>query len=90
MPDQIIDAGMTRSLQTDTCRTHPLVAWIVMRDPPEYPDKVTARLCAATPRPYVLVADPLAEIHAALPAGLVRSGRQYADPPEVVEIWFPT
>jgi hypothetical protein len=37
----------------------------------------------------VLVADTLAEIHAQLPPRLVRAGRQPADPPEVVEIWFP-
>jgi hypothetical protein len=42
-----------------------------------------------TPSPYVLVADTLAEIHAQLPPHLVRAGRQPADPPEVVEIWFP-
>jgi hypothetical protein len=32
--------------------------------------------------------DTLAEIHAALPPNLVRSDRQPANPPKVVEIWF--
>ncbi len=35
-----------------------------------------------------LVANTLAEIHAALPLDLVRTDRQPVDPPEVVEIWF--
>jgi hypothetical protein len=35
-----------------------------------------------------IVADTLAKIHAALPPNLVRSDRQPANPPEVVEIWF--
>jgi hypothetical protein len=38
--------------------------------------------------PYVLVADTLAEIHAALAPNLVSKDRQPANPPEVVEIWF--
>ena len=42
-----------------------------------------------TPSPYVLGADTLAGIHAQLPAALARAGRQPADRPEVVEIWFP-
>jgi hypothetical protein len=36
----------------------------------------------------VLLADTLGELQAMLPAGLVHSGRQPADLPEVVEIWF--
>jgi hypothetical protein len=86
--DQVIDATMARALHTDACRDHAVVGWVVMRDPPEYPDKVTARLVTGTPTPYVLVADTLAEIHAQLPPRLARAGRQPADPPEVVEIWF--
>ena len=87
--DQLIDAAMARGLHADACRSHALVGWGVMRDPPEYPDRVVARLVTETPSPYVLVADTLAEVHARLPAGLARAGRQPADPPEVVEIWFP-
>lgn len=60
-----------------------------MQDQPGYPGKVIARLSAGTPTPYLLVADTLAEFHAALPAGLVRSDRQLADPPGMLEIWFP-
>ena len=36
----------------------------------------------------LLLAGTLAEIHAALPPHLMRSDRQPADPPEVVEVWF--
>ena len=61
-----------------------------MRDPPEYPDKVIARLTTNVPSPYVFVADTLAEIHEALPQALKRAARQPADPPEVVEVWFGT
>jgi hypothetical protein len=89
MDDQIIDPAMAASLHADACRTHPLVGWVVMRDPPDYPGKVTARLVTNDGQsPYVLVADTLGDIHAALPPGLERSDRQPAEPPEVVEIWF--
>jgi len=89
MADQVIDAAMARGLHADACRGHAPVGWVVMRDPPEHPDKVTARLVTEAPIPYVLVADTLAEVHAQLPPYLTRAERQPADPPEVVEIWFP-
>jgi hypothetical protein len=89
MADQVVDPAMARALHADACRAHPLVGWVVTRDPPEYPDRVVARLVMEAPSPYLLVADTLAEIHAQLPPNLVRAGRQPADPPEVVEIWFP-
>jgi len=88
LDDQIIDATMATGLHADARRAHRLVGWLVTRDPPEYPDKVVARLVTDAPSPYVLVADTLGEIHAALPPNLVRSNRQPANPPEVVEIWF--
>jgi len=88
MDDQIIDAAMARGLHADACRTHALTGWVVMRDSPEYPDKVIARLVTDAPSPYLLLAGTLAEIHAALPPHLMRSDRQPADPPEVVEVWF--
>jgi hypothetical protein len=59
-----------------------------MQDLPAYPNRVVARLVTDSPTPYVLVTDMLGELHAALPPGLMRSGRQPADPPAVVEIWF--
>ena len=88
MADQIIDAAMARSLHLDACRTRALAGWVVMRDAPDYPDKVIARLVTDGPSPYLLLADTLAEIQAQLPPHLVRTARQPADPPEVVEIWF--
>jgi hypothetical protein len=89
MDDQIIDPAMAISLHADACRTRALVGWVVMRDPPNYPGKVTARLVTtAGQAPYVLVADSLAEIHTVLPPGLVRTEREPVDPPGVVEIWF--
>jgi hypothetical protein len=86
--DQIIDAVMARALQADAVRTRPLLAWIVMLDQPEYPGEFVARLVTDGPTPYVLLADTLAGLHAQLPTDLVRSDRQPADPPEVVEVWF--
>jgi hypothetical protein len=53
MADQIIDAEMARSLHVDACRAHPLVGWIVMRDPPDYPGKFAARLVTNLPSPYL-------------------------------------
>ncbi len=81
MADQVIDAAMARELHADACRSHALVGWVVMRDPPEHPEKAVARLVTETPSPCVLVANTLAEIHAQLPPHLVRSERQPADPP---------
>jgi hypothetical protein len=86
--DQIIDAAMARGLHADACRDHSLVGWVVMHDPPEYPDRFVARLVTDQPSPYALIADALAGIHEQLPPGLVRSERQPVDPPEVVEVWF--
>jgi hypothetical protein len=88
MNDQVIDATMARGLTADACRDHPLLAWVVLHDPPEYPDKFVARLVTSTPSLYLLVADSLAEIQTQLPAGLVRYERQSFHPPDVVEIWF--
>jgi hypothetical protein len=89
MSDQIIDAVMAHSLHLDAYRTHLLPGWVVMQDPPGYPDKVVARLVTDAPSPYLLMADTLAGIHEQLPPHLVRLARQPADPPEVVEIWCP-
>ena len=75
MDDQIIDAAMARGLHGNACRGHPLAGWVVMRDAPDYPDKVVARLVTDVPSPCVLVADTLAGIQEQLPPGLVRSER---------------
>ena len=87
--DQVIDAARARGLHANARSAHALVAWVVTRDSPEHPGKLAARLVTEAPSPYVLVADTLAEIHAQLPPYLVRAERQPADPPKVVEIWFP-
>jgi hypothetical protein len=88
-PDQIIDAAMAGALQADAIRTHPLVAWIVTRDEVAYPGEFVGRLMTSGPTSYVMTARALAELQARLPAGLTRIDRQPADPPEVVEVWFP-
>jgi hypothetical protein len=76
MPDQIIDAVMARAIQADVARTHPLAGWIVMRDQPDYPDEMIARLVTEAPTPYILLGRTLPEIHAQLPLGLQHSERQ--------------
>jgi hypothetical protein len=73
VPYQIVDAMMAQSLQEDAGRNHPLFAWIVMDDVPEYLGAVVARLVTDAPTPYILLAQTLAEIHASLPPGLIRS-----------------
>jgi hypothetical protein len=88
MPYQIIDVAMARSLQADAALDHPLFAWAVMEDPPEYPGAFVARLVTDAPTSYALLGQTLGEIHASLPPGLARSERQPSDPPEVVEVWF--
>ena len=89
MDDEIIDTVLAKGIQADARRRHALFGWVVMKDPPDYPGKFTARLVTETQTPYVLVAATLAEIQEALPARLVWLKRQPADPPEVLEIWFP-
>jgi hypothetical protein len=81
--DQIIDAAMASALQVDAIRTHPLVAWIVTRDEVAYPGEFVARLMTSGPT------HTLAGLQAQLPTGLTRTDRQPADPPEVIEVWFP-
>jgi len=61
---------------------------VVLWDLPAYPERYAARLATSSASPYLLLADTLTGIRAMLPSGLVRSGRQPSDPPEVVEIWF--
>jgi hypothetical protein len=88
MSDQIIDAVMAQGIQADAVRLHPLVGWVVMRDQPDYPDEMIARLVTDIPKPYILLGHTLAEIRAQLPpGGLQRSERQPSDPPGVVEVW---
>ena len=89
MPDQIIDAVMARGIHADAVRTHPLAAWVIVRDQIDYPAAWVARLVTDGLTPYVLLADTLGGLHAQLPPGLERSVRQPSDPPEVVEVWFP-
>jgi hypothetical protein len=43
-PDQLIDATMARALHADTCRTHAIVAWVVMWDLPAHLERFAARL----------------------------------------------
>jgi len=87
MPDQIIDAMMARSIHADAARTHPLAAWVIVRDQIDYPGDLVARLVTDVLTPYVLLADTLAGLHTQLPIGLVRLERQPSDPPEIVETW---
>jgi hypothetical protein len=89
MPHQIIDGVMARAIQADAARFHPLFAWIIIRNPPEFPGAFMARLVVDAPTPYILLGHTLAEVQAQLPPGLTRTERQPSYPPEVVEIWFP-
>jgi len=70
---------MARSLRADARREHTLVAWVVMQDPPAYPDRFVARLATNAPTPYMLVADTLAGFQAQLPPA-ARSGAVRACP----------
>jgi hypothetical protein len=87
--DQMIDAVMTRALQADAIRTHPLMAWIIIRNQDTLPGTFMARLVTGAPTPYVLLADTPAGLYDQLPLGLTRTDRQPADPQEIVEVWFP-
>jgi hypothetical protein len=87
--DQIIDAAMAGALQSDAIRRHPLVAWIITREEATWPGEFVARLITDGPTSYVMLADTLAGLRGQLPTGLARADRQPADPPEVIEVWFP-
>jgi hypothetical protein len=80
---------MAQALHAHAARTDPLVAWIVLRDVPEHPGSLVARLMTDAPTAYILVAQSLPALRAQLPTGLLRSDRQQSDPPDLVEIWFP-
>jgi hypothetical protein len=88
--DQIIDAAIASGLQADAIRSNPLVAWIVTRDEVAYPGEFVARLVTGAPTSYVMLADTLDGLQAQLPTNLVRTDRQPADPPGVVEVWIPS
>jgi hypothetical protein len=90
MSIQIIDRVMARAVQADIARRHPLFAWVIMHDLPDYPGAFLARLIADAPTAYVLIGHTLAEVQAQLPPGLERSERQPADPEVVLEVWFPS
>ena len=64
MSDQIIDAVMARAVQADAVRLHPLVGWVVMRDQPDYPGEIIARLVTDVPTPDVLLGHTLDEVRA--------------------------
>ena len=72
MPYQIIDPVMAQAIQAHAARKHPLLAWIIMRDLPQYPGAVVARLVTDAPTPYVLIGHTLPELSAQLPPGLTR------------------
>ena len=55
MSDQVIDAAMDRALHADACRNYAVVAWVVMRDAPGYPDRLIARLMNQRGSPRFLV-----------------------------------
>lgn len=76
MPYQIIDPVMVQAIHAEAARKHPLLAWIIVRDRPEYPGAMVARLVTDAPTPYVLIGDTLPELTAQLPPGLVRSYRR--------------
>jgi hypothetical protein len=89
MQIQIIDPATARAVQGDAARTHPLFAWVVMRDLPNYPGAFVARLVTDAPTAYVLIGQTLSDVRAQLPPGLERTERQPSDPAVVVEVWFP-
>jgi hypothetical protein len=74
--DQLIDAAMARALHADACRGHALVGWVVMRDPPEHPDGVVARLVTETPLPPNFQGSVLCTLFKAQPPMPLRGHQQ--------------
>lgn len=87
MLDQIVTAETARELHGEALRTRGMAVWIVMQNQAGYPGKLMARLATMETTPYVLLADTLDEMRAALPPGMYRSDRTPADPAGLVELW---
>jgi hypothetical protein len=87
MLDQIVTAEIARQLHDEAMRTRGMAVWIVMDDWVAYPGKLMARLATMETTPYVMLADTLDEMRAALPPGMHRSDRTPADPVGLVELW---
>jgi hypothetical protein len=87
MLDQVVTAEIARQLHEQAMRTRGMAVWIVMEDQATYPGKLMARLATVETTPYVLLADTLDEMRAALPPGLHHSDRTPADPDGLVELW---
>ena len=87
MADQTVTTESAHQLHGEAVRTRGMAVWIVMEDQPAYPGKLIARLATMETTPYVLLADTLAEMRAALPPGLHHSDRTPADPEGLAELW---
>ena len=90
MPDRNITAAVAQTLQEEAHDERGVLIWIVMEGGGGHPEKFAARpvQSGAGALHCVLVADTLEELRAQLPSGLVRSERQPADAPGVVEVWY--
>ena len=86
MLDQIVTPEIARQLHEEALRTRGM-AVIVTDDWVAYPGKLMARLATMETMPYILLADTLDEMRAALPPGLHRSDRTPADPAGLLEFW---
>jgi hypothetical protein len=87
MLDQIVTPEIARQLHEEALRTRGMAVWIVMDDWVAYPGKLMARLATMQTTRYVLLADTLDGMRAALPPGMYRSDRTPADPAGLVELW---
>jgi hypothetical protein len=87
MLDQIVTPEIARQLHEEALRRRGIVVWIVMDDWVAYPGKLMARLGTTETTPYVMLADTLDEMRAALPSGMHRSDRTPADPVGLLELW---
>jgi hypothetical protein len=87
MLDQIVTPEIARQLREEALRTRGMAVWIVMDDWVAYPGKLMARLATMQTTRYVLLADTLDGMRAALPPGMYRSDRTPADPAGLVELW---
>jgi len=87
MLDQIVTPEIARQLHEEALRTRGMAVWIVMDDWVAYPGKLMARLATMQTTRYVLFADTLDGMRAALPPGMYRSDRTPADPAGLVELW---
>lgn len=91
MRTEIIDAAMAQRLQNKAIHEGDLWIWTITENPSDQPGLFVCRPHSTKlggAFGFALVGQTLDEVRRQLPWGLHRQGRDPADNPVIVEIWF--